>query len=193
MILTAIHTMLSGIAAYCWFFTAMFFAQINYLGNNVPAKTTTTKKTNANTTKPSVAKIKQKTDLPKVFIISDDQASFEQLSALYNATLMDACKDNDETAYSKWTNMMHAFEQHAEKNNINIKGVKMWVKVFWATDGTVDHVGYFLKPNSRNVKIEELSALWRTFQEKYHLPMDEGASPGKFSNYGSVSFPLYMR
>ena len=192
--------MLSGLAAYCLYFSAIFVAQITYIGNNVSSakSTVSTQKTNANTTKPSVAKptvtkIKQKTELPKVFIISDDQATFEQLSAQYNTSLMDVCKDNDEAAYAKWTNMMHAFEQHADKNNINVKGVKMWVKVFWGADGSVEHIGYFLKPNSRNAKLEEMTALWRTFVEKYHLPLDEGSTVAKFSNYGSVSFPLYMR
>jgi hypothetical protein len=185
--------MLSGIAAYCWFFSAMFVAQFTYIGNNVSSAPKTTTSTHKNTIKPSVAKVKQKAELPKVFIISDDQATFEQLSALYNTSLMDVCKDDDQVAYSKWTNMMHAFEQHAEKNNINVKGVKMWVKVFWGTDGSVEHIGYFLKPNSRNAKLEEMTALWRTFVEKYHLPMEEGGTPTKFSNYGSVSFPLYMR
>ena len=191
--------MLSGIAAYCWFFSAMFVAQFSYIGNNVSSNksTVSTAKTNKATTKPTVAKpiakLKQKNELPKVFIISDDQATFEQLSALYNTSLMDVCKDNDEAAYAKWTNMMHAFEQHAEKNTVNVKGVKMWVKVFWGTDGSVEHIGYFLKPNSRNAKMEELTALWRTFVEKYRLPLDEGGTAAKFSNYGSVSFPLYMR
>ena len=129
-------------------------------------------------------------DYPLVFTIQEEQVIFEQLTALYPVSLLDVCEYDMDVAFDKWTGMMHALELHADKNNFNIKGVKMWIKVFWAADGSVEHIAYSLKPQSRNVKIAELNAVIKTFMEKYKFPQT-GAT--KFSNYASVSFPMFMK
>jgi hypothetical protein len=184
--------MLASVASTMWFISGWILLQINYFGNNVPSTPpkNAEKATTTVVAKAAVAKTKKQAELPKVFVIADDQAAFEQLSGQYPTALLEVCAYDMDAAYNKWTNMMHAFELHADKNNVNIKGVKMWVKVYWAADGSVDHLGYSLKPNSRNVKADELNALFRTFIEKYKLPQTNDI---KFSHYGSVSFPLFLK
>ncbi len=183
-------TVISGL--WC----AIISLQITYFGNNVATTKTATKATTTTTTttaaaKPkttSVAVAKKKDDLPKVFSLSEDQAILEQLSLLYTKGLIEVCNDDTDLAFTKWNNMMLALEQYADKQNINIKGVKMWIKVYWAADGTVEHIGYSLKPNSRNVKIVEFNAVLKTFLEGYKLQQTGDA---KFTNSGSVSFPIF--
>ena len=184
--------MLASIASTMWFVSGWILLQISYFGNNVPTTPTKTvdKPVSAAVAKTNTNKAKKQAELPKVFVIADDQSTFEQLSGQYPTALLEVCAYDMDAAYTKWTNMMHAFELHADKNNVNIKGVKMWVKVYWAADGSVDHLGYSLKPNSRNVKPEEINALFRTFIEKYKLPQ---TNDNKFSHYGSVSFPLFLK
>jgi hypothetical protein len=177
------------------FWCAIISLQITYLGNNVATTKSTTsaaKPTTATSAaKPkstTVAAFKKKDELPKVFSLSEDQTVLEQLSLLYTKGLIEVCNDDTDVAFNKWNSMMLAFEAYAEKQNINIRGVKMWIKVYWAADGTVDHVGYSLKPNSRNVKLAELNALLKTFIEGYKL---QQTADVKFTNSGSVSFPIF--
>ncbi|MEY4927195.1 MAG: hypothetical protein RI894_1631 [Bacteroidota bacterium] len=175
------------------FWCAIISLQITYFGNNVATTKTATKATTTTSAAKSKATIaavtaKKKDDLPKVFSLSEDQAILEQLSLLYTKGLIEVCNDDTDVAFTKWNSMMLALEQYADKQNVNIKGVKMWIKVYWATDGTVEHIGYSLKPNSRNVKIAEFNALLKTFLEGYKLQQTGDA---KFTNSGSVSFPIF--
>ena len=181
-------TIISGL--WC----AMISLQINYFGNNVATTKTATK--TATTTSTAAAKpkaaattvVKKKDDLPKVFSLSEDQAILEQLSLLYTKGLIEVCNDDTDIAYTKWNSMMLALELYADKQNVNIKGVKMWIKVYWASDGTVEHIGYSLKPKSRNIKIAEFNALLKTFLEGFKL---QQTADTKFTNSGSVSFPIF--
>lgn len=182
-------TLISG------FWCGIISLQISYFGNNV-ATTKPTPNTTPSTAASAAVKAKlqatatlnKKDDLPKVFSLSDDQAVLEQLSLLYLKGLIEVCNDDTDIAYNKWNGMMLALETYADKQNVNIKGVKMWIKVYWAADGTVDHIGYSLKPNSRNVKLAEFNALLKTFLDTYKL---QQTADVRFTNSGSVSFPIF--
>ncbi len=168
---------------------AIFSLQMTYLGNNIPATKPTTTTAAARVKPTPAATNKKKDELPKVFSLSEDQAVLEQLSLLYTKGLIEVCNDDTDIAFNKWNHMMLALEQYAEKQNVKIQGVKMWIKVYWAADGTVDHIGYTLKPNSRNVKIAEFNALLKTFLDTYKLQQTADA---RFTNSGSVSFPIFV-
>ena len=125
-----------------------------------------------------------------VFLIGDDSKAFEALSRRYNTPLLDACEDDIKTAFYKWKDMMIALEKFSESEGYDIRGVKMWIKIFWAADGSIEHIAYFLKPHSRNISTDELSDFFQRFMATYKLPLEVER---RFSHYGSASFPTYYQ
>lgn len=126
-------------------------------------------------------------DLPKVFLIGEYAEEFDLASAEYSLQLMEACNQDMNQAYFKWLSMLQEMEDYAETLDFEIKGVKMWIKVFWDTNGKIDHIAYYLKPNSRNVDLDELTAFFMSFMNQYEFPL---ITEEKFSNYGSAAFPI---
>lgn len=127
---------------------------------------------------------------PKVFQIWEEQEIFNQLSLEYGTSLLEAHNDDLYNAYGKWFNVMHDIEDYATKIDYNIYGVKSWIKIFWATDGTMQHIGFFIRPESRNIDVESFTAFLTSFvnQAKY-----EHKYKKKYSHYGAASFPTFPR
>lgn len=134
--------------------------------------------------------VDQDLELPKVFLIGEYAEEFDLASAEYSLQLIDACKQDMNLAYFKWLSMLQEMEDYAESIDFEIKGTKMWIKVFWDTNGKIDHIAYYLKPNSRNVDLDELTAFFMSFMNRYEFPL---ITEEKFSNYGSASFPIVSR
>ncbi len=132
----------------------------------------------------------QDAELPKVFLIGEFAEEFEATSAEYSLQLMDACDQDMNLAYIKWLTMLFDMEDYAYDVGLDLKGLKMWVKVFWSEEGTIDHIAYYLKPKSRNIDKEELTAFLMSFIADYEFPLQPEE---KFSHYGSASFPILAR
>ncbi len=132
----------------------------------------------------------QNADLPKVFLIGEYAEEFETASSEYRLQLMEACNNDMEKAFNAWVGMLTEMEDYAEQLDIDIKGVKMWVKIFWNEDGQIAHIAYYLKPHSKNIDVDELTAFLMSFMNRYSFPVE---SAEKFSHYGSASFPTLYR
>lgn len=129
-------------------------------------------------------------ELPKVFLIGEYIEEFDLASAEYKLQLLEACEQDMHRAYFKWLSMLQEMENYADALEFDIKGVKMWIKVFWSPEGDIDHIAYYLKPNSKNVNVDELTAFFSSFIKQYKFPLTTDA---KFSNYGSASFPVVSK
>ncbi len=131
--------------------------------------------------------------LPRVFLLGEKDRDFERVKTSYRTTLLEACQGDMETAYYTWMHMMKHFESYAKQQGYELEGLKMWLYVFWNKDGSIAHIGYFLKPNSRNLRDEELPKLTQIFEgfsKTYRFPplkVDKG-----FSNYTHASFPILL-
>ena len=132
----------------------------------------------------------QDTTPPKVFILGEHESAYEKLNLEYNVMLLTACNNNMDLAYQKWLGMLNEMEAYATLINYDIKGVKVWLNVFWNTDGTIKHIAYHLKQNSRNIDTAEFTAFLVSFINHYTFPL---TSANKYSHYGSASFPTYPR
>lgn len=119
------------------------------------------------------------------YITQSEDINFE-----YETLLLDACKYDMDKAYQLWIGMLHSMEDYSESIDFDLKGIKCWIKVYWATDGTISHIAYFLKPNSKNINTDELTTFFDSFASQYTLPFEAG---DKFSHYGSASYPIYPR
>lgn len=110
----------------------------------------------------------------------------EQLFTGYSQTLLEASDNDIELAFTHWLDMMQAIDAYADKINYDIKGVRVWMQVFWGADGTVDHLGFLLRPDSRHVDKDELRAFFSGFARDYKLPL---SSDRPFSHYTGATFP----
>jgi len=132
----------------------------------------------------------QKDKYPAVFLIGEHFRAFEALSRSHNIALIDACDDDMEVAFSKWVDMMLALEKFSAEEGYDIRGIKMWIKIFWSANGSIEHIAYYLKPQSRNVSTKELSNFFDSFKSTYKLPLEVDR---RYSHYGSVSFPTHYQ
>jgi hypothetical protein len=127
-------------------------------------------------------------EAPAVFVLGEDEKVYEMLNEAYGQTLLEVAGFDTEKAFDYWLDMMKQLEAHAKKLRYDIKGVKLWLHAYWNEDGTLAHIGFMLRPESRNISPLELGAVLKTFMPKYKLP---ATSSRKFSHYTGANFPLY--
>ncbi len=125
---------------------------------------------------------------PEVFLIGEYEEEYENIIASQNDLLLSVCDNSMDKAYSLWTGMLKDMEMLSEERNIDIKGVKIWLNVFWSKDGKIDHLVYYPKPHSRNMDFDLLTDFFEEFIDVYSVNVE--AEKG-FSHYGSASFPTF--
>jgi hypothetical protein len=132
----------------------------------------------------------QNTDnIPKVLIIGQDEKAFETLQLNYENQLLSVCNNDMDAAYTLWIDMLKEMETlDAALPNFDLNGINIWLYVFWEKDGSIAHLAYYLKPNSRFVREEELTAFFNSFVARYQLPLSANAS-SSFSHYSAAFFP----
>ena len=126
--------------------------------------------------------------LPTVFVLGEFEAQYESLSEGYQRSLLEACDCGQKEAFGKWIGMLNEFDVYARKQNVDIRGVKLWMHVFFEADGSVEHIAYHLRPNSRQLDAETLSPLLEGFAAQYQFPVtgEEG-----FAHYSTGAFPVF--
>lgn len=125
--------------------------------------------------------------LPEVFTLGEYEKSYEIEMLAHQTLLLQVCKNDMKNAHDKWTSMLLEMEAYAAQTNFDLKGIKLWLHVFWKNNGAINHIGFYAKPQSRNVKTENLKAFFAGFMRFYQLPV---LSSSSFSHYGSASFPV---
>lgn len=125
-----------------------------------------------------------------VFFIGEDERTYEKLVQKYNTMLFTVCNSNMETAYDHWSTLLKDIEEYANKSGIDLKGVKLWLNVFWAKDGNIDYIVFYPKPNSKNMNYENVKTMLANFSSSYQasLKFNNG-----FSHYGSAAFPIFSK
>lgn len=126
----------------------------------------------------------------KVFIIGEEERRYESIMQQYPTMLFQVCNNSMEDAYEYWNTMLQVMEQSAQKMNIDLRGVKIWMNVFWNANGQIDYIVYHPKPNSKNMNYQELTTFFNVFIQQYQLPLKGNQ---RFSHYGSASFPVFNK
>ena len=127
--------------------------------------------------------------LPKVFLIGEYEEQYGLLYETYHDILLTVCHDDMNLAFDKWMDMLTEMEAYSDQIDFELRGIKVWLKVFWNATGTIQHISYYLKPNSRNIDIAELSAFLSSFMNHYQLPIKTEVN---FTHNGSAAFPTAM-
>ena len=126
--------------------------------------------------------------LPHVFKIGENEIQYEDLVSECSNPLLSVCQDSMDLAYRSWMGMLSEMEQYAEKSDFDIKGIKIWLNVFWDAEGTIKHLVYFPKPNSRNMDFDLLTKFLDKFVDTYQMESSESKC---YSHYGSATFPTF--
>ena len=134
--------------------------------------------------------IGENSSLPDVFLIGEYETAYEKLVQGSGDMLLTVCNDSMDEAFSQWNTMLHHMESYAEEQNFDIKGVKIWINVFWNSDGSIRHIVYYPKPNSKNINYQDLTTFFKQFKEAYKLSLNH---VGRFSHYGIASFPTFYK
>ena len=128
--------------------------------------------------------------IPTVFLIGEYEEQYDEMKQAYPNSLLDICDRDMKEAFSKWMDMITAMETYSEAIGYDIRGLKVWFNVYWTADGQVDHLAYFLKPDSKNYRIDEIQAFFQSFLRQYKLQL-ESSTP--FWHSGSATFPSFYR
>lgn len=128
----------------------------------------------------------QSSKMDQVFLLGEEEARYEQLTSIHSQSLLEATSGDIEAALNSWLAMQQAMDAYAAQINYDINGVKVWLHVFWDADGSIAHLGFLLRPDSRLVDQNELKAFFAGFIEQYQLPVQ---SDRKFSHYTGAAFP----
>ena len=128
--------------------------------------------------------------LPTVFALGQyDGQPFERLKSDYETQLLSVCKNDMETAYYLWVHVLKHIETQSVKTGFNLDGVKLWLYVFWNKDGTIKNMAFYPKPNSKNIKNEDMANFLAGFCKIYKFPLTAEVN---FSHYSTASFPVMV-
>ncbi|MCB0642497.1 MAG: hypothetical protein KDC44_12695 [Phaeodactylibacter sp.] len=128
--------------------------------------------------------------LPRVFLIGEQEDQFEDLLSAYPQSLLEACEGDMGKAFERWIVMAAEIEAYAEKAEFDILGVKAWFHVFFDKTGRIDHIAFHLKPESKNIELDELKDFLEEFAGQYQFPL---INDKNYQNYSSVQFPLLYK
>jgi len=126
--------------------------------------------------------------MPSVFMIGQNEMEYEGLVSNCSNPLLTVCQDSMDLAYRRWLGMLNEMEIFAEKSEFEIRGIKIWLNVFWNSDGSIKHLVYFPKPNSRNMDFKLLTKFFGSFVENYQMKSLDSSC---YSHYGSAAFPTF--
>ncbi len=126
--------------------------------------------------------------IPSVFMIGEYELEYESLVVECEDILLKVCDDSMEEAYEHWLLMLHDIEKFAEEEQVEIRGVKLWVNAFWNPDGSIKNMVFYPKPNCRNMDFNELGAFFDKFIAEYTFTK---INTDCFAHYGSASFPTH--
>ena len=125
-----------------------------------------------------------------VFLLGSNDTGVAAITRDYPANLMSVCGDSMDQAYEHWMQLLVEMENFSRQQQFDLKGLKIWINVFWNKNGTIDHISYYPKPNCRNIPFAELTAFLKAFMDQY----DSGKQTGiNYCHYGSASFPTHAR
>jgi len=134
--------------------------------------------------------LSQSDKLPKVFLIGEMEEEYEKMMPDHKELLLTVCNNSMDLAYDKWIDMQLQMEAYSDSINFDISGVKVWINIFWNGDGTIRHIAYYPKPNSKNIDFDRYSRFLSDFISLYQMDIKYESG---FSHYGSATFPTYPK
>jgi len=123
----------------------------------------------------------------KVAFIGQNEKEYEQMMVDCSTPLLEITNNSMDSAYEIWTHMLTDMTAKADDQGLDIKGLKIWINLFWEADGSIKKIAYYPKPKSKNMDFDRLTAFFETFAEDYNLDIDYDKC---FSHHGTAAFPV---
>ena len=127
-------------------------------------------------------------DVTRCFQIGENQDQFLLLAQNHPSTLLDVYDNSMTNSYKAFTDVMKSLEKYADNKGLDLKGLKLWVNVYWDKSGEITHITYYPKPNSKNLDYKQVTKLFDEFIA------DAPLSKTYHENYihnGSIAFPVF--
>jgi hypothetical protein len=131
----------------------------------------------------------QKVTPQLIFELGKDEQHYRDLCEAYPETLLTWKKDNYIQSALLWFDFLKSMETYADAIQFNLYGLKLWLHIFWNEQGGIDHIGYYIHPESRQIQQAELNAFLSAFSRLAKKP--DVNSGLKISHYTSASFPTF--
>lgn len=138
----------------------------------------------------SIVSYGQSDDLPTCFMIGEHEKEYEKIVSHCNTMLLSVSDNSMENAYGHWTTMLKDMESYSDEIGYDLKGIKVWINVFWEEDGSIVNIVYYPKPNSRNTDFSKLTNFFTSFIDRYQFEVKGNKC---FSHYGSASWPTFAQ
>ena len=132
----------------------------------------------------------QYNQVPKIIEGTQNGPLLEELNGQYKASLFSASERDFAKTIHNWRLFLLSMQEYAASINFDLKGVKIWLKVYWAKDGSIEHMAYILSDRSINVDPSDLEGFLRSFMRNYKLPL---VHKQRFAYDSQVLFPLPYR
>ena len=128
--------------------------------------------------------------IPKIIDGAQNGPLLEELNSTYKASLFSASEADFAKTIHNWRLFLLSMQEYAESIDVDLKGVKVWLKIYWAKDGSIDHIAYMLSDRSININPQDWEAFLRSFMRNHKIPL---MHKQRFSYENPVSFPLPYR
>jgi len=122
-----------------------------------------------------------------VCLIGENESEYEQLMGECSTPLLYVTDNSMDEAFDIWTDMLAKMTSNASDQGLDIKGVKIWINLFWEADGSIKKIVYYPKPKSKNMDFDKLTSFFQSFSEDYNLDIDYETC---FSHHGTAAFPV---
>jgi hypothetical protein len=126
---------------------------------------------------------------PVVFMLGQDDRAFDALKVEHDLQLLAVCRNDMELTYYLWIQMMSKMESYATRTGFDLNGIKLWMYAFYNKDGSIRHLAYHAKPQSRNFKPEDMTQFLTAFVKTYKLQI---AADRPFQHYNVGFFPVLV-
>lgn len=127
------------------------------------------------------------TALPLVFNLGDDQPAYGRETISHYISLSQACDNDMKVAFGRLSEMVSCMEEFARQQRLDLNGVRAWMHFFWSENGKLEHIGFYLKPGSRQIDEDTFADFLRDFTLRYRMVV---STDQKFAHYASFSFSI---
>ena len=128
--------------------------------------------------------------LPPVFTMGEYDEEYELLAVECHTGLLELSGASMDQAYAYWLKELGEFEAFAKTEDFDIGGVKIWINFFWNPDGSIRHIVFTPKAESRNIDFSRFQDLLKAYAGFASIDIKTESC---FSHSGSASFPTHAR
>ena len=127
-------------------------------------------------------------EVPSVFRLGNHSAAYETLLSGCNNSLLENAGESLDEAYIYWLNLLQSIEEYAKDGNFDIRGVKLWLNIFWDSRGRIMHICYYPKHDSRNIDFDRFEKMLTEFVSEEHPGISSNSC---FNHSGTAQFPSH--